>query len=179
MKYAAFFRNVNLGHPRCPDRQQLEAAFRSAGASSATAFQTNGTLVFEAEPGQPGAEVVEGACRRLQAACDLREPVFVRGIDYLAQVVALDPFAAVDPATCHDRFVSFLQSAHVLAPATGLQSPRGDVEVIAVTPAEVLCVNRLSGRTPGSPNAFLERQLASPLTTRTWNTLLRLVQRFA
>jgi len=37
MKYAVFYRNLNLGRPRCPDRAQFEAA-----------FLTNGTLVFEA-----------------------------------------------------------------------------------------------------------------------------------
>jgi len=32
MRYAAFFRNVNLGHPNSPSRQQLESAFSTAGA---------------------------------------------------------------------------------------------------------------------------------------------------
>jgi uncharacterized protein (DUF1697 family) len=47
-KYAAFFRNLNLGRSNYPDRQGFEAAFLEAGAPHAASFLTNGTLVFEA-----------------------------------------------------------------------------------------------------------------------------------
>ena len=35
MRFAAFFRNLNLGRPSCPTREQLESAFVEAGAGAA------------------------------------------------------------------------------------------------------------------------------------------------
>jgi uncharacterized protein (DUF1697 family) len=46
VKYAAFFRNLNLGRKNCPSKAQLEQAFLDAGAREASSFLTNGTLVF-------------------------------------------------------------------------------------------------------------------------------------
>jgi hypothetical protein len=65
----------------------------------------------------------------------------------------------------------------VVPPTLPLASARGDVELIAVTPGEVLSLSRKFSASPGSPNAFLEKRLGSPLTTRAWNTLVRLVRK--
>ena len=178
MKYAAFFRNVNLGRPNCPSKAQLEAAFVSAGAESAVSFLTNGTVVFAVAVGIEPHEVLAVAHRTLQVECGLKEPAYIRTVDYLAELVALDPFASVDRSAVHECCVSFLPHGIVL-PALPLESRRGDVEVFRGTSAEALSLSRKVGNTPGSPNAFLEKLLGSPVTTRAWNTVVRLVQRHA
>jgi len=38
-------------------------------------------------------------------------------------------------------------------------------------------VSRIIGRSQGSPNAFLEKLLGLPTTTRAWNTVVRLVDK--
>ena len=43
----------------------------------------------------------------------------------------------------------------------------------------VFSVVRVVGRSPGSPNAFLEKLLGLPATTRVWNTVVRLVDKHA
>ena len=178
MRYAVFLRNVNLGRPNAPTREQFEQAFLGAGAREATSFLTNGTLVYEAGEGVPAQTVFEGAYRNLQSVCGLKEPAFVRTVDYLAALVALDPFAGVDRASVYAFCVSFLLDASVTPPVLPLATTRGDVELIRVTPGEVLSVSRQVMKAPGSPNAFLEKHLGSRLSTREWNTITRLVKRF-
>lgn len=179
MKYAAFFRNVNLGRPNCPTKAQLEAAFIAAGAGTAASFLTNGTIVFSVKSIAVARKVVAAACKALQAECGLREPAYVRSVDYLAELVALDPFAFVDRRDVYQCCASFLQSNKVALPAVPLASARRDVEILRFTDAEALSVSRQIGKSPGSPNAFLERLLATPVTTRNWNTIVRLVAKHA
>lgn len=169
MKYAAFFRNVNLGRPNCPTKAELEQAFAAAGASSPSSFLTNGTIVF----------VLAAACRDLQAGCGLREPAYVRRVDYLAELVALDPFAAVDRGSVYGCCATFLDADSMPHPALPLESKRLDVRVLRFTGGEALSVSLKVGNTAGSPNAFLEKLLGKPATTRSWNTVVRLVQRHA
>jgi len=176
MDLAVFFRNLNLGRANCPDKAQLEAAFLDAGADSAASFLTNGTLVYSASPAT-AEQVLARAVDLLRHRCGLKEPAFVRTVDYLAALVATDPFAGIDRASVYEFCVSFLYSPEVAPPALPLASPRNDVELIAVTPAEVLSLSRKLGASPGSPNAFLEKHLGSPLTTRAWNTIARLVRK--
>jgi len=179
LKYAAFFRNLNLGRPNCPTRAQFEEAFMRAGAASAASFLTNGTMVFAPGPGTRPRKVLASACRALQAECGLREPAFIRSVGHLAELVARDPFAGVDPSSVYERCVSLLHHECGALPPLPLVSPRGDVRILKCTGTEALSVSLKVGNTPGSPNAYLERLLDLPATTRSWNTVVRLVRRYA
>jgi uncharacterized protein (DUF1697 family) len=177
MKHAAFFRNLNLGRANCPTRVQFEAGFLDAGAESAQSFLTNGTMVFATRTRTQSRAVLVTASRALQASCGLKEPAFLRHIDDLAAVVAQNPFEHVDRASVYECCVTFLH-ANAVMPAPALRrSPRGDVELIQLRGDAVFSVSRLVGRSPGSPNAFLEKLLGLRATTRAWNTVVRLVDK--
>lgn len=178
MKYAVFFRNLNLGRPHCPTKAQLEDAFISAGAGFAASFLTNGTLAFSAASPAEARQVLAAACSIMQARCGLREPAFLRRVADLARLVEQQPFAAVDRSTVYECCVTFLPTPPLpRLPALPLQSKRLDVELLAYTKAEVLSLSRKVGKSPGSPNAFLERLLALTTTTRSWSTITRLVDK--
>lgn len=83
----------------------------------------------------------------------------------------------MEPGSVYDCCASFLQSERGAPPALPLVSARGDVRVLRFTGTEALSVSLKIGNTPGSPNAFLEKLLVRPATTRRWNTAIRLVQR--
>jgi len=178
MKHAVFFRNLNLGRPNCPTKGQLEAAFLAAGADSASSFLTNGTLVFEARTRTLARKWLAQARQTLAAECGLREPAFLRTVDHLAELVALDPFAHVDRGSVYEVCVSFLDAKHRALPALPLLSKREDVEVLSATGGEAFSISRVVGNTPGSPNAFLEKLLGTQASTRAWQTVVRLVEKF-
>lgn len=175
-KYAAFFRNLNLGRANCPDRMQLEAAFIAAGADEASSFLSNGTVVFTAGSDSQAVSILSSARQALQQKCGLKEPAYVRSLAALAELAALEPFAAIAPEQVYERCVSFLHADSV-TPETPLESKRRDVEILHFTAAEALSVSRKVGNSPGSPNTFLEQLLGLPATTRSWNTLMRLLQK--
>jgi len=176
-RHVAFFRNLNLGRPRSPTRQQFEQAFLDAGASEATSFLTNGTLVFSCAGRANPQRLLAAARKRLAAACGLVEPAFVRTLEHIADLVVSDPFAQVDRNAVHECCVTFLHPAAAI-PTAPVHSPRRDVEVLGFTQGEALSLSRKVGRSPGSPNALLEKLLGVPATTRNWNTLVRLVHKY-
>jgi uncharacterized protein (DUF1697 family) len=178
-KYTAFFRNLNLGRPNCPSKIQFEEAFLAAGATSASSFLTNGTMVFTGGSDSRARKVFAGACEMLRDSCGLKEPGYIRSVDYLAELVALDPFSAVEPGSVYECCTSFVHPKSSALPQLPLESKRRDVRVLKSTKSEVLSVSLKIGNTAGSPNAFLERLLGLPVTTRSWNTVVRLVQRHA
>ncbi len=177
MRYAAFFRNLNLGRPRCPDRAGFEAAFLDAGARAAASFLTNGTMAFEAPSEQAARRVLAGAQRRLHAGTGLCEPTFLREMAWLADLVAAQPFEGVAQAGVYGCYVSFLHRDAAVPADAVLMTARGEVEVVCMSGLEVFSVARQWGKSPGSPNAFLEKLLDLPATTRAWNTVARLVQK--
>ncbi|MCM5679511.1 DUF1697 domain-containing protein [Schlegelella sp. S2-27] len=179
MKYVAFFRNLNLGRPHCPTRTEFEAAFLTAGATSAQSFLTNGTMVFAPAPGGRPRVLLSRACALLRQACGLREPAFLRRVDELASLVAADPFGGIDRSDVYECCVTFLHPHSEPLEGLPFESPRRDLQLLRHTGTEVLSVSRKVGNTPGSPNALLEKRLGLPATTRSWNTVVRVVERHA
>lgn len=178
MLYAAFYRNLNLGRPNCPTRAQFEQAFLDAGAIGATSFLTNGTLVFSPRGRASARAVLARASRNLRAACGLQEPGFVRTVAYLAQLVQSQPFRGIDPASVYALCISFLEPGTDWPPEALKPPGRGDVRLVQFTATEVLSLSLMVGNTPGSPNAYLEKALGVPVTSRNWNTVTRLVARY-
>ena len=177
-RYAAFLRNVNLGRPNSPTRAQLEAAFLRAGAASAESFLVNGTLVFTLAPGTRPRAVATRACEAMAASCGLREPAFVRSVAELRALVASDPFAGQVAEGRDACCISFLGAPRKRLPPFPLVTARRDLELLRADDTHVLSVSRWVGRSGGSPNAWLERQLGEPATTRNWRTVVRLVEKY-
>lgn len=178
MRFAVFLRNVNLDRPRCPSKAQFEQAFLDAGATQASSFLVNGTLAFDA-PAARARTIVRSATARLHEVCGLVEPAFLRRVDALAALVQSDPFAAVDRAAVYECCVTFTATDAPELPPLPLSSRRGDVRLLAAAGGNVLSVCYKLGNTPGSPNAFIEKTLATDASTRAWNTIVRLVAKYA
>lgn len=98
---------------------------------------------------------------------------------YLAELVASAPFEGIDTRTVYECCVTFLHHGAEAPGPLPLQSKRRDLELFACTDGEVFSLSRRVGSSPGSPNAFLEKLLALPATTRNWNTVSRLVAKYA
>jgi uncharacterized protein (DUF1697 family) len=111
----------------------------------------------------------------LEASCGFCEPAFLRDFTQLRGLLALDPFKSVDRSQVYDCYVTFLHHDAVIPADAAMVSQRGDVEVIRLTESEAFCVARKLGSSPGSPNAFMEKVLGLPATTRAWNTVVRLL----
>ena len=181
-KYAVFFRNVNLGQGKSPSKAQLEAALAGAGGQGAASFLTNGTAVFIAADDRAALRIVEDACVELRAVCGLEEPAFTCAVALLVARVAADPFAGLDLSNVYLTQASFLPAGAAARLEVPSQSPRGDVEVVyaedMATCGAVFSLVHTVGQTTGSSTAFLEKTLQVPVTTRNWNTVVRLVKKF-
>lgn len=178
MRHAVFFRNTNLGRPRSPSRIQFEGAFLQAGASSAQSFLTNGTLVFEASSAV-APRITERAREHLHAMCGLVEPAFTRSVSQLSRLAASAPFADIDLGDVYECCATLLPVQVGRRVTTPQGNARGDVELVGRRGDVVFSLSRKSGASPGSPNAYLEKLLGVPTTTRNWNTILRLVAKYA
>jgi uncharacterized protein (DUF1697 family) len=178
VKFAAFFRNLNLGRPPAPSRTVLEAAFTEAGAANPCSFLTNGTVVFEAATPAKAARILKAAQATLRRD-GFNEPAALRDVAGLAALVAADPLAGVALDDVYAPCVTFL----IGTPADGVSlpaaNPKGDVRVVRCADGLVLALTYRRGSSPGDPNGFVERTLGVPATTRVWNTVVRLVRKHA
>ncbi|GAA3681940.1 hypothetical protein GCM10022224_052830 [Nonomuraea antimicrobica] len=175
--FVVFYRNMNLGHPKSPDRATLEGALREAGAVSARSFQTNGTVLIEVGDAAPG-EVVGRAAARLRTAGGYDDAAFVRPLDRLAAILDRAPFAGAGDERTYRETFTFFDGVQDFGASLPWTNARGDVDVIEITDGVALSVIRKNGTRVGSPTAEMEARLKVSATTRTAGTVERLVKAF-
>ena len=171
-RWVAFVRNVMIGREGL-HRPVLLDLFRQAGADSPRSYISTGNVTFTAAPADVDdvTAAVEAGVERIIGR---HEPLYVRAVPYLAEMVSEEPFAAAPFPDPYERTVSFLLEP-VRPPALPIESSRKDVVVFAARPSELFAVNRLVDGRTGGAGGMIEKALGQRVTTRGWNTVLRVV----
>lgn len=168
MTDVALFRNLNLGHPGSPTRQELLAAF--GGASSASVFQTNGTVVFAGPSKEPLLQQAIGALR----AAGYTQHVIVRSLGDIQRII--EHVADPDPAeNVYRTMVSFFDAPALHTVRLPLRSPDRLVEVRTLDATMAVSVCWKPESKAGDVTGFIESLVHAPVTTRTLGTLRRLL----
>ena len=176
MPYVAFVRNVTLGR-KAQSNDALVRAFLDAGATEAESFLASGNVTFET-PEVPAA-VASRARDLLRERIGFGEPSYVRSVDGLARWVESDPFQDEPGGEVNARFVTFLPEHSPGVPAVPISSDREDVTVFAFAEGAAFSVTYTIGGRQGNATALLERLFGVGLTTRNWNTVRRIVAKYA
>lgn len=169
MRWVAFFRNLNLGHPGSPTRPQLEAAFAQAGAGQVRSFQTNGTIVFDPDD-RPPEDVVRAALPAIEEASGWADVAPCLDTDTLADIVGEHGAEAWQLLlNVYDR------TAAVPPPPAGTDLVEG-LRCVSSGPGWVL--SRLTGppELVTDPNPVVERITGQRNTTRSLTTIVRLTR---
>ncbi|GMA25615.1 hypothetical protein GCM10025864_33740 [Luteimicrobium album] len=171
MSYVALFRNLNLGHPGSPTGAALVDAF--GGPSVASSFQTNGTVVFDADD----LAAAISQARQGLAAAGFRQSFVVRSVEDIANL--LDDAPEIDPAeNVYRLMASFFDATDKPQVSVPLRSPDSLVEVRGLHDSHAWSVCWKPKHTAGNVTGFLESLLKVSVTTRSAATLERLAQKY-
>jgi hypothetical protein len=177
--YVAFVRAVNLGNANVLPKEKLRAAFLAAGASRAETYLASGNVLFSAP--QRELKTLPTRLRPQLRKHELDQPVAIVPLATLLELKQRNfPSPSRVPGAKYlGVFASFLSEPPSHIPALPRRSPRGELELFAVHVSIALTHRHRFAAHPPDANAFAERILGVPATTRAWSTVLRLVDKFA
>ena len=170
--YAALLRAINLGSRNKISMPDLRRLFEDGlGADDVATHVQSGNVVFRV-PERTAAKVESAIEKRIADDFGLDIKVLVRTKAQLAQVVAASPFA--DSADLSKVHVTFLVDKPGGERVSGIDPSTFAPDEFAVIGREVHlhCPNGY-GRSKLN-NAFFEKKLALPGTTRNWRTVTTL-----
>jgi uncharacterized protein (DUF1697 family) len=179
MRYVALLRGINDGGHKPLKMADLHAAFEGMGFQNVRTVQASGNVLFEAG----GDEDTESLAARV--ANDLRDTfgypigVVIRQSADLERLVASDPFHGVAKTPETRLYVTFLsrpaENGTEVRPDLGKTAP-SEVDLVRLTPGEVLTGIVLSP-TWGTTElmAWLDKEFGAGVTTRNWNTIVKIV----
>ena len=169
-KYIALLRGINVGGYTKIGMKDLRGLFADMGFESAQTYLQSGNVVFGAPDGQAPAELAAGIEKRIESDLGVSVTVLLRTADSLARTLAANPYLdrEDDPTKLH---VTFLAEAPTAEQAGRLETPAAETAEFSLAGDEIhLHVPGGYGRTKLN-NAFIERRLGMPATTRNWKTV--------
>jgi uncharacterized protein (DUF1697 family) len=167
-RYAAFLRGVMPTNVKMP---ALRAAFEAAGFTDVRTVIGSGNLVFSA-PAAPPERLARKAEAAMEAELGKVFPAVVRPIDALQALLATDPFAGARVAPDAKRVVTFLREKPRATPALPVE--QDGARVLHVAGAEVFTAYVPSPRGPVFMT-LIEKAFGKDVTTRTWDTVKKVV----
>ncbi|MCX6556267.1 MAG: DUF1697 domain-containing protein [Candidatus Aminicenantes bacterium] len=175
-RYVAFLRGINVGGHAAIKMTDLKAAFEKMGFDDVRTVLASGNVIFAARQADEKAlraEIESG----LKKAFRRDISVLLRNRDDLRQLRSSEPFKGIEALPGVQLYVTFLADG---AKRPELKIPyatsRQELRILRATLTEVFSVVDLE-KGLGTPEAMaiLEKEFGSNLTTRNWNTILKVL----
>jgi uncharacterized protein (DUF1697 family) len=171
--FIAFLRGINVGGRNTVPMAALKKAFEAMGFRDVRTVLASGNVVFEAPGKDPRLDLM--ISKGLEKAFGFPVKVVVRTVGELRTLVASDPFKGVASGPDVKLYVTFLAQEKPGLSGLRPSSAAKGVRIVRVAPGEILSAVTLSAGA-GTPElmAFLEKAVGHEVTTRNWQTVIKL-----
>jgi uncharacterized protein (DUF1697 family) len=174
--YVAFLRGINVGGHRRVGMDALKEAFASLGFENVQTLLASGNVLFRAP--RTKASLLAGQIQDgLKETLGLEIGVLIRSIKELQSLHRSHPFRGIKVAPRTRFFVTFCPDE----PASRLKLPYtssdGSFRLMRASNGEVCSVLTITDLRRGMQfMAFLDKEFGRSVTTRSWNTITRIMQ---
>ena len=155
--YVAFLRGLNVGGAKLIKMDALKAAFERMGFKKVKTLLASGNVLFESGDADPAAVTLKIE-KGLEKLLGLKSRITLRTIEELEVLEKSDPFKGVKVKPETRLWVTFLT-----------EKARGKGEVFTVFEVSTL-------RAGVDAMNNLDRTYGKSITTRSWNTVLRILK---
>jgi uncharacterized protein (DUF1697 family) len=175
-EYAAFLRGINVGGHKKISMEALRNAFAACGFKNIKTVLASGNVVFESPSNDFRAlkQSIEAKIKKT-FAMDVR--VILRSLEELQSLADANPFAKIKITPQTRLYVTFLSEKPTSKLKIPYESPERDFKILRATHSEVCSMLTLSPKR-GTVDVMdiLEKEFGENITTRNWNTVLRVLQ---
>lgn len=171
--YIALLRGINVSGQNPVRMAELQASFTAMGFTDVKTYMQSGNVVFSAAKAEEG-KLAARIQKRISQDLGLEIPVLVMSAGELAVIAASNPLwtgPGADERLFHCTFL-FLPVASGSFDMLSLPAAEGERAVLAGKVILLHCPHGY-GKTRLN-NAYFERALKVPATTRNWRTVLAL-----
>ena len=172
-KYVAFLRGINVGGNKKVPMAELKKVIEKIGLKNVKTLLASGNVVFEADSDKID-ELQDSISSAIEKAFKFPVPVLLRSFTDIQEIIALDPFKNITITPQTRLYVTFLTKKVQDKASSNFVSKDKSFKILSKTKSEVFSVLDLS--ITGTPEAMgaLEKEFGKEVTTRNWNTILKL-----
>jgi uncharacterized protein (DUF1697 family) len=173
--YIALLRGIGPGNPNMRN-VKLRAVFEKLGFQNVKSVISSGNILFES-PETNSGELERQIEETLPLELGFSSVAIVRSREELLEIAAHDPFAGMSHTRLTNLNVTFLKEG-VPDDFEPVAPPDKPFHIARALDREIFAVLDLTK--PGAPKymAWLEKQFGNKNTTRTWQTVQRILKAF-
>lgn len=175
VQVVAFLRGINVGGAKKVPMSELIELYQGLGHRDCRTVLNSGNILFESED-------VSLASLTSQLEIAFRDHFgfssqhILRRLDDLKAMVASDPFANLAKDSSARLYVSFLPQPVESDLPLPFHSPKDGFSILACREGQVFTALTNPSAQTVKAMAFLEREFGKEITTRNWNTILKIVK---
>lgn len=176
IRYAAFLRGINVGGRSIVKMEDLRKVFETLGFVNVKTLLNSGNVIFDSEL-TAVERVAEKINSGLKDAFGRDIGVMVRSLAKLEELVEADPFKGIHITPEVRLYITFFPEKPQSSLKIPYESAEKDFRIVRVTDGEVCSVLTLSPkRGTVDVMTFVEKTFGQGATTRSWNTVLRVIK---
>ena len=174
--YAAFLRGINVGGHKPMPMEKLKKAFESLQFKNVQTLLASGNVMFKA-PSTSTAVLEKKIEDSLKKTFGHEIGVLVRTIEELQRLSESQPFKGIMVTRQTRLYVTFLSEKSKSSLKIPYASPDKSIRILRASVCEVcsILVLSLKSRTVDLMN-ILEKEFGHTVTTRNWNTIIRVLK---
>ncbi len=170
----AFLRGINVGGHRSIKMNELKEAFESIGFKNVETVLASGNVFFNASKTNKRI-LVKRIEEKLKKTFGHEIGVLVRTVKEIQNLVNTNPFKSAKIIPQAKLFVTFLSEKPKLFKVI-YESPKKDFKILRVSNSEVLSILSFPSIRAIDSMKILEKNFGRKITTRSWNTLIRILK---
>lgn len=177
MQYIAFLRGINVGRHARIKMADLKDAFLDMGFDNVRTVLATGNIIFESDI-RDEAKLTQELESQLKNVFEKKINVMLRRIDELKKLQLKNPFSNIKTSKSTQLYVTFLpERINPNSITIPYISPQEELNIISIISREVFSVVDISkGKGTTSAMNIMEKEFGPNITTRNWNTVLKILK---
>jgi uncharacterized protein (DUF1697 family) len=175
-RYVALLRGINVGgHHKVP-MAGLSQAIRTLGFDNVTTILNSGNVIFTSSLTRE-EELEDLLANHLETVFGFPIPVLIRRSTVMLDLISNNPFRQIELTRDTRLYISFLKEEPACALALPWTSDDGTYQILEVREKTICSVLDLSATQTPKGMDSLEKLFGKNITTRNWNTILRIADK--
>lgn len=173
-RFVAFLRGINVGGNTKVKMEELRSVFEELGFTNVKTLLNSGNVIFEG-PDIDLDKLREKIEELLEKKFGRKIGVLLRTSEQIRKLVSSDPFNNIHLTPEIRLYITFLSEKPISTLKIPYNSAENDIRILSVSGEDVVSVITLSTQKNTTDlMKIIEKEFGKNVTTRSWNTILRI-----
>ncbi|HET8838488.1 MAG TPA: DUF1697 domain-containing protein [Flavobacteriaceae bacterium] len=172
-KQVLFLRGINVGGHKKVPMAELKKMLAKMGFENIQTILNSGNVVFDSKE-KAEAVLIEKIADAIQNTFGFSVNVMLRSAEEIKKLIDMEPFKKEEIDKSTRLYITFLNKKNTSELELPYASAENDFRILHKTEREVFSVLNIETTKSVDAMAFLEKEFGKDVTTRNWNTILKL-----